>query len=170
MDITPHVEALRQDLTRAAEVGGIEVQVAAERLLMALDPAVRLALMDVLSQAAAEISEQLPGVAIDLRLKGREPEFAVSGAPQGAGGVAADEPFDTDDGEAVIRITLRLPEALKTRAEALAASRGQSLNTWLVGAARAAAQDGSRDGPRHDHHASSGRHGSGGKHLRGWAR
>src|SRR5580704_14457161 len=110
MDITPHVEALRHDLTRAAEVGGIEVEVAAERLLAALDPALRLALMDVLSQAAAEISEQLPGVAIDVRLKGREPEFAVSGAPA-AQGQAADEPFDaTDDGEAVARITLRLPE------------------------------------------------------------
>ncbi len=84
MDITPHVDALRQDLTRAAEVGGIEVEVAAERLLAALDPALRLALMDVLSQAAAEISEQLPGVAIDVRLKGREPEFVVAGAPQAA--------------------------------------------------------------------------------------
>ena len=167
MDITPHVEALRQDLTRAAEVGGIEVEVAAERLLAALDPALRLALMDVLSQAAAEISEQLPGVAIDVRLKGREPEFAVSGAPAAAQAAPSEEPFDaTDDGEAVARITLRLPEAVKTRAEALAASRGQSLNTWLVAAARAAAQD----GPRNDHHSGSGRHGLAGKHIRGWAR
>src|SRR5581483_10080450 len=152
MDITPHVEALRQDLSRAAEVGGIEVEVAAERLLAALEPAVRLALMDVLSQGAAEISEQLPGVAIDVRLKGREPQLAVAAPPPeaaaSAGAAAADEPFDTDDGEAVARITLRLPEALKTRAEALAASRGQSLNTWLVAAARAAAQD----GPRHHSH------------------
>ncbi|HEX3408081.1 MAG TPA: toxin-antitoxin system HicB family antitoxin [Caulobacteraceae bacterium] len=169
MDITPHVEALRQDLSRAAEVGGIEVEVAAERLLAALDPAVRLALMDLLSQAAAEISEQLPGVAIDVRLKGREPEFAVTGAPPEPvheAAAPAEEPLDTDADDGVARITLRLPEAVKTRAEALAASRGQSLNTWLVAAARAAAQD----GPRHDHHSSSGRHGSAGKHLRGWAR
>jgi hypothetical protein len=168
MDITPHVEALRQDLTRAAEVGGIEVQVAAERLLLALDPALRLALMDVLSQAAAEISEQLPGVAIDVRLKGREPQFAVSGAPQvEAAPPPADEALDTDADEGVARITLRLPEALKTRAEALAASRGQSLNTWLVAAARAAAPD----GPRHDHpYSGSGRHGLGGKRLKGWAK
>ena len=62
MDITPHVDSLRQDLTRAAEVGGIEVEVAAERLLAALEPAMRLALMDVLSQAAAELSEQLPEI------------------------------------------------------------------------------------------------------------
>jgi predicted HicB family RNase H-like nuclease len=171
MDITPHVEALRQDLTRAAEVGGIEVEVAAERLLAALDPALRLALMDVLSQAAAEISEQLPGVAIDVRLKGREPEFAVSGAPA-AQSQPADEPFDaTDDGEAVARITLRLPEAVKTRAEALAASRGQSLNTWLVAAARAAAsQDGSRDRFRDDHRHGAGHYGRAGKHIRGWAK
>lgn len=172
MDITPHVEALRQDLTRAAEVGGIEVEVAAERLLAALDPAIRLALMDVLSQAAAEISEQLPGVAIDVRLKGREPEFAVSGAPAAAQGATADEPFDaTDDGEAVARITLRLPEAVKTRAEALAASRGQSLNTWLVAAARAAAaQDGHRDSSRDDHRHGAGHYGRAGKHIRGWAK
>jgi hypothetical protein len=169
MDITPHVEALRQDLTRAAEVGGIEVEVAAERLLGALEPAMRLALMDVLSQAAAEISEQLPGVAIDVRLKGREPEFAVTGAAQPAADApGADEPFDTDTDDGVARITLRLPEALKTRAEALAASRGQSLNTWLVGAARAAAQEGPRDD--HPHHAGPGRHGLSGKRLRGWAR
>jgi hypothetical protein len=175
MDLTPHVEALRQDLSRAAEVGGIEVEVAAERLLAALDPAIRLALMDVLSQAAAEISEQLPGIAIDVRLRGREPEFAVSGAPHEAAqpeaASPADEPFESDDGEAVARITLRLPEALKTRAEALAASRGQSLNTWLVAAAKAAAgaaagQDGSR--PHHSHR--SGGYGLGGKRITGWAK
>jgi hypothetical protein len=173
MDITPHVEALRQDLSRAAEVGGIEVEVAAERLLAALDPALRLALMDVLSQAAAEISEQLPGVAIDVRLKGREPEFVVAGPPPQEPAheppPPADEPIDTDADDGVTRITLRLPEALKTRAEALAASRGQSLNTWLVAAAKAAA---GQDGPRHDHHSHhrSGGYGLGGKRITGWAK
>src|SRR5215469_2124179 len=149
MDISPHVEALRQDLTRAAEVGGIEVEVAAERLLGALEPAMGLALMDLLSQAAAEISEQLPGVAIDVRLKGREPELTVTGAPpqpEPAPAAPADEPQDADADDGVTRITLRLPEALKTRAEALAASRGQSLNTWLVAAAKLAAAG--QDGPR----------------------
>ncbi|HUO11929.1 MAG TPA: hypothetical protein VMU37_04150, partial [Caulobacteraceae bacterium] len=100
MDTTALIDSLRQDLTRAAEVGGDEAKVAAERLLLALEPALRLTLMDALSQAAAEISEQLPGVAIDVRLKGREPEFAVSGAPAAAQAAPAEEPFDTDDGEA----------------------------------------------------------------------
>lgn len=159
MDINHLVEALSQDLARAAEVGGDDARAAAERLLLALDPALRLTLMDALSQAAAEIGEALPGVAIDVRLKGREPVFVVEGTPRAG---PEDEPFETND-EAVMRITLRLPEALKSRAEALAAGRGQSLNTWLVAAARAAASEAPQQ-------AGSGRHGPGGRHLKGWAR
>ncbi|HEY2707916.1 MAG TPA: hypothetical protein VGI95_07665 [Caulobacteraceae bacterium] len=60
MDITPLIASLREDLTRAAEVGGLEVQVAAERLLLALEPALRLTLMDALSQAASDIEENRP--------------------------------------------------------------------------------------------------------------
>ena len=43
-----------------------------------------------------------------------------------------------DDEGDTSRITLRLPEPLKGRAEELAAQRGQSLNTWIVNAVRAA--------------------------------
>ena len=77
MDITPLIETLRQDLTRSAEVGDETVRSAAERLLLALDPALRLTLMDALSQAAAEIGALVPGVTIDVRLNGREPVFVV---------------------------------------------------------------------------------------------
>ena len=97
------------------------------------------------------------------RLKGREPTFAVVGAPPPAAAPAEDAAFESDDGEAVARITLRLPETLKRQAEALAARRGQSLNTWLVGAARAAASDGP-DFPGHH------RHGLPGRRMKGWAR
>src|SRR5690242_19071839 len=77
MDITPYVESLRHDLTAAAEAGGPEARAAAERLALALDPAVRLALMDALSQAAAEITAELPAGSVDVRLKGREPQLVV---------------------------------------------------------------------------------------------
>jgi hypothetical protein len=40
-----------------------------------------------------------------------------------------------------VRISLRLPEALKSRAAAAAASSGMSLNTWLVRAVGAALRD-----------------------------
>src|SRR5580692_5690594 len=98
MDVTPLIDSLRQDLRRAAEVGGEDVRSSAERLLLALDPALRLTLMDALSQAAGEISDALPGVTIEVRLKGREPMFAVEGAPTAA---PATEAFEQDDGEAV---------------------------------------------------------------------
>jgi len=159
MDVALLIDSLRQDLRRAAEVGGDDVRSAAERLLLALDPALRLTLMDALSQAASEISDALPGITIELRLRGREPVFAVEGAIAAA---PAADAFEAEDGEAVARITLRLPEALKGRAEALAARRGQSLNTWLVAAARAAADGPQSSGPGH--------HGGPGRRVQGWAR
>ncbi len=166
MDVTNLIDSLSQDLSRAADVGGPDTKAAADRLLLALDPALRLVLMDALSQAAAEIGEALPGVVIDVRVKGREPVFVVERAE--ASPAAADEPFDGDDGENSARITLRLPEALKTRAEALAASRGQSLNTWLVAAARTAAADDRyerREGREH-----RGRRHGPGRSMQGWVR
>lgn len=144
MDITPFVAALRQDLQRAAEPGGPEVQAAAERLVYALESAVRLTVMEALAEAAAEITHELPGTSVEVRLRGRDPSFVVTGsATQLPPEPPAPPEPGIDDGlegdEVVARITLRLPESLKARAEELAAGRGQSLNTWLVNAARAAA-------------------------------
>jgi len=169
MDISPYIESLRRDLARAAEVGGEDVRAAAERLAGALDAALRLTLMEILSQAAAEISAELADTAVEVRLNGREPVFAVTAAPgHSHETTASDEKTaaaDFSDDESVARITLRLPEPLKVRIEALAARRGQSLNTWLVGAARAAVAG---DGPPHGQGYKD-RHGLP-KRLQGWAR
>lgn len=143
MDINPLIESLRRDLVTAAEAGGTEVREAAERLAFALEPAVRLTLMDALTQAADVISTELSGTAVEVRLKGREPVFVVTGsteapAPEPVPG-SADEQVEAEEEEgALVRITLRIPESLKAKAEELAARRGQSLNTWLVNAARVA--------------------------------
>ena len=148
MDITQFVEGLRRDLTQAAEAGGDEIRAAAERLALALDPAVRLTLMDALSQAASEITNELDGTSVEVRLKGREPIFVVLGSPADhaaetagspQGGPEPGDEYGFDEDETVARITLRLPESLKAKAEEMAARRGQSLNTWLVNAARSAA-------------------------------
>jgi hypothetical protein len=139
MDITPYVDSLRRDLAAAAEAGSEEVRAAAERLTLALDPAMRLALMDALSEAAAEISSELPAGSVDVRLRGREPEFVVDEPtmPMSAASTpepppSAPEPEERDEDGPVARITLRLPESLKVKAEELAARSGHSLNTWLV--------------------------------------
>ncbi|MFZ5847627.1 MAG: toxin-antitoxin system HicB family antitoxin [Actinomycetota bacterium] len=147
MDITPYIDSLRRDLTSAAEAGGPETRAAAERLALALDPAMRLALMDALSQAAAEITSELAAGSVDVRLRGREPEFVVDvptmplTAPTGATEPPAAEPEADEDDGATARITLRIPESLKTKAEEMASRQGQSLNTWLVATIRNATRE-----------------------------
>lgn len=138
MDITEYVDTLRRDLAEAARAMGPEIEQTAQRLGFALDSSARLALMDALSHAAAEITNELDGRSVEVRLQGREPVFVVVGAgPQAPEPtVVADEAGD-EDGETV-RITLRLPESVKARAEELAGKRGQSLNTWIVGTLRLA--------------------------------
>jgi hypothetical protein len=147
MDITPYVENLRQDLAAAAEAGGPEARAAAERLALALDPAVRLALMDALSQAAAEITSELSAGSVDVRLRGREPQFVVDvpAMPMAAQSAPTpssqpDEEEDEEDGT-MARITLRIPESVKFKAEELAAKGGHSLNSWIVNVVRNATRD-----------------------------
>ena len=149
MDITPYVESLRHDLAAAAEAGGPEAKAAAERLALALDPAVRLALMDALSQAAAEITSELPSGSVDVRLRGREPEFVVDvptmplqppAPPQPPTPPSAEDSDEADD-DALARITLRIPESVKYKAEELAAKGGHSLNSWIVNVVRAATRE-----------------------------
>lgn len=132
MDLSPHLAALRADLGAAAAVGGDEVTRAADLLSDALEPALRLAVMDLLSEAAEELTGQLPGATVELRLRGREPELVATVAQA----VATPPPAEADDNAA--RLTLRLPEALKLRAEAAAAAEGLSTNSWLVRAVQAA--------------------------------
>jgi hypothetical protein len=142
MQLEPFADALRRDLAASAQAGDAQVREAAERLAVALDPALRLTLLDALAQAAEEISAELEGASVGVRLKGREPVFVVDtaarpefGEPAPTAGGDGDEPDDSG----VVRITLRIPVSVKARAEELAARHGQSLNTWLVHAARLAA-------------------------------
>jgi antitoxin component of RelBE/YafQ-DinJ toxin-antitoxin module len=146
MDITPYVDSLRRDLLAAADSAGEQARAVAERLGYALDPAVRLAVMEAISQAAAEITAAMSSGGVDVRLDGRDLDFVVtpgeSEAPslpqQVTGPVAAEVPVE-DEGQA--RVSLRLPESLKARADEAAARAGQSLNTWLVGLIRGATSD-----------------------------
>ena len=138
MELTPYVDSLRDDLAAAAAAGGPEARAVAERLALALEPAVRLALMEALSQAAAEITADLPAGSVDVRLRGREPQLVVdvpAGPPAPPQPPAPPAPLlegDEDEDGGVARITLRLPESVKVRAEELATRGGSSLNTWLV--------------------------------------
>ena len=145
MDITPYVDSLRRDLLAAAQAGGEESRQVAERLGYALDASARLALMEAISQAAAEISTELPQGGVDVRLNGRELDFVVEMAhttavPAPPAPPVAPRPEEVEEGD-LARITLRIPESIKARAEEKAAAGGQSLNTWLVSIIRAATAD-----------------------------
>lgn len=143
MDITPYVESIRRDLLAAADSAGPDAAQVAERLGFALDPAVRLALMEAISQAASEITAAMPTGGVDVRLDGRDLGFVVdSGHPRGEPTTGPPAPSlppsaSQEEDEGVARVSLRLPESLKTRADDAAAQAGQSLNTWLVNLIRA---------------------------------
>ncbi|KQZ68634.1 toxin-antitoxin system HicB family antitoxin [Nocardioides sp. Root151] len=144
MDITPYIDSLRRDLVAAAETGDAQVKAAAERLAMALDPAARLALMEAISHAANEITAEMPSGSVDVRLNGRELGFVIDtpmaapAPPPPPPPPAADE---VEEDGTVARITLRIPESVKARAEEKAARAGHSLNTWLVNVVRTATSD-----------------------------
>ena len=145
MDITPYVDSLRRDLVAASEAGSDELKQAAERLAYALDPSARLALMEAISHAAAEITAELPDGSVDVRLVGRELDFVVEIAPPaampdpapaagtpGAAGGGGRRPGPDHPPH---------PRGVKARAEEKAAAAGQSLNTWMVNVVRGATND-----------------------------
>jgi hypothetical protein len=134
MELSEYVAMLRGELTSITRVAGEDVAQAADLIGQALEPSVRLTLLDVLTAAAAEITSRLDDTVVEVRLAGGEASFVV----QGTGPSQADE--QTPGGEAddvgVTRVTLRLPESLKASVESAAAADGVSVNTWLVRAAR----------------------------------
>lgn len=169
MDLTPFVEQLRRELTVAAEAGGDDARALAERLVAPLESSVRLALLSALSVAAEELTSQLAPGSVDVRLRGGDVGFAVTPPPGPElplTSKGAPPPVPDDDGT-TIRITLRLPETLKSRVEEAAATAGTSVNNWLVRAVSGALDTGTRTPPTSSRRANRW---SSGQHYTGWAR
>ena len=147
MDLNEYTEMLRREVASVTRFGGEELTRTAEMLADALESSVRLTLLEVLSAAAAEITTQLDGAAIDVRLSGGEPEFVVTTPPGEREDVpAGPEPGDASDD--MTRITLRLSGPLKARVDAEAAAAGLSVNAWLVRAISRALDQGPGKPPR----------------------
>ncbi len=77
MDLQPYVDGVRHELGVAAAAGGPDAEALAERLTAPLDSAIRLALLEALSDAAEQITRELAPASVDVRLRGRDPEFTV---------------------------------------------------------------------------------------------
>jgi len=130
MDLSAYAESLRRELTSITRFAGDDIARAAEMIADTLDSSIRLALLDVLSAAAEEITASLEGATIDVRLTGTQPEFVVSTTHGPAD--AGSEPGESGEDAGSARITLRLSEGLKARVEAAAAAAGVSVNGWLI--------------------------------------
>lgn len=126
MQVESYVQAIREDLARILVIGDEATSRIGELLASALEPSLGRRLQEALTEAAFELSQQLPEGRIEVRVSGGDPEMVY---------VAEDRPLATkDSAEAALsaRITLRLSEQLKSRVEDAAASGGLSLNTWIV--------------------------------------
>src|SRR5690348_13679956 len=78
MELSPYLDGLRHELHAAAAPGGPDVTRTAELLAGALDAAARLALMEALGDAAAEITSKLDTATVEVRLRGRDADFVVT--------------------------------------------------------------------------------------------
>lgn len=149
MDLTPYIATLREDLTTAAAAGDDQTRRTAAVLSAALEPAVRLALMNALSDLAAEVTASLDDHVVSLRLDGRDVNVVVTATSS-----PADEPVADDDSPSaafdpngdISRITVRLMEELKAKAEQAASAQGQSLNAFVAQAVQGALSNQRRGG------------------------
>ena len=111
------------DLKALGQLGGPDLESAVSRLLPTLEPVLRNRLLEALTEIAGELKHQLPGAHVEARLSADEVElvYLVDEA------TARETPAELN-----ARITLRLPDDLKTRIETAATREGISLNSWLL--------------------------------------
>jgi hypothetical protein len=139
MELAPYIEELTRALASAGEAGGAEVQAVLDRFTAPLESAIRLAMLNVLSGAADEISADLAPGSVDVRLRGGNPEFVVRPAlldelsvPQPPTPPTPPVFTAADEEGATARISLRVPERLKVKVDEAAGREGLSANAWLV--------------------------------------
>ena len=131
MDLTPHLEAIRGDLE--SSLGSDDALAAAlERMARPLEASLHLRLLDVLGDAALELTEQLSDGHAEVRVSGKDASLIYVGAPD------APTPATPDDDGTTARVTLRMPDALKATLEEAAETIGVSVNALLVQSAQTA--------------------------------
>ncbi|MCY7342779.1 MAG: toxin-antitoxin system HicB family antitoxin [Pseudonocardia sp.] len=188
MDLSQYVSQLREDLSSAAAAGDDQTRRTAALLGAAIEPAARLALMNALSDLAAEVTAALDDRVVEVRLDGRDVRVSVSGEPAvhnsetaperapspfaGFGGSGfGGSGFGGADAGDISRITLRLVEQIKGQAEQAAAAQGVSLNSWVAQAVQGALAGGGagrRHGRRGEWGGGPGRGDAEGRRIRGW--
>jgi uncharacterized protein (DUF1778 family) len=134
MDISAIVEEVEAALSGQLGVAGDDPAVvrAGEAMIRALQPALERAALHLAEQAAEEVDAQLPGKAVGVRLQEGTPVLVVE---------TSDEPVTIETDELAARITVRLPDKLKTLLEEVATESGDSVNAYVVKALSSKARD-----------------------------
>ncbi|KAF0959882.1 MULTISPECIES: toxin-antitoxin system HicB family antitoxin [unclassified Rhodococcus (in: high G+C Gram-positive bacteria)] len=157
MDLGIYVSRLRDDLNAAAALGDEQTRATAAALAAAVEPAARLLLLSALTDFAGEVSSELGNRTVGVRLDGSEVAVDVHRTPAqpGPGGertATAEDlgaAFDDVTGD-ISRVTLRLMDQIKSKAEEAASQNGVSLNSWVSQAVQGALKDQMRRNGRGD--------------------
>lgn len=147
MDLTEYTARLRDDLAAASALGDENTQRIAQALAGAVERSAQLMLVSALSDLAREASDELGDRTLHLRFDGTdvsvestrrrtEPDDTADPGPTA-------EPYRTleDVTGDISRVTLRLVDQIKARAEEAALQDGISLNSWVSQAVQGALRD-----------------------------
>ena len=150
MHVDAYTETLRRTLVETSSLGDDRTQDVARSLAAALDPALRLVALQMLTDTADELNGELDGAHVAVVMDGATPHLLVTQAdrsddreqdhvtgPDCHAQTPVQAVSEVAEGPEV-RTTLRLPESLKQQIEAAARVQGRSVNAWLVEAARGA--------------------------------
>ncbi|MGC0363651.1 uncharacterized protein (DUF1778 family) [Rhodococcus sp. 27YEA15] len=144
MDISPYIAKLQHDLVSAAELGDEETRRVAAALSVAIEPSIRLVLLTAATELAKEIGVATQDRDVKIALDGDVVEVDVQSSAASAG--SRDETqantysFEDVSGD-ISRVTLRMMEQIKTKAEEAANQNGVSLNSWVSQAVQGALRD-----------------------------
>ena len=150
MHVDAYTETLRRTLVETSSLGDERTQDVARSLAAALDPALRLVALQMLTDTADELNGELDGAHVAVVMDGATPHLLVTQAdrsddreqdhvtgPDCHAQTPVQAVSEVAEGPEV-RTTLRLPESLKQQIDAAARGQGRSVNAWLVEAARGA--------------------------------
>lgn len=179
MDLTPYVDTVRRDLLQAAALGDDTTRRTAAALAAGIEPSIRLALLNALSELATEVTGALRTVSVETRLDGNDVRVTVTeqddrdrfGADDGDG-ARGDRPAEgwpqsvKDAGSELSRTTVRLFQDLKNQAESAATDQGVSLNTYISRAVSDALRTAASERRSGERRRSSGS----GRQVSGWTR
>ena len=158
MDLTEYTARLRDDLTAAAALGDEQTQKIAAALAAAVERSAQLMLVSALSDLAREASEEMGDRTLHVRFDGtdatvesarRRPGHSTGTSERSGDDRDPRDPRESSDAYRTLedvtgdisRVTLRLVDQIKSRAEEAALQDGMSLNSWVSQAVQGALRD-----------------------------